>query len=150
MKMPSFWENLKVDGQDMRMYTSVPRGSGPFPAIVVAQHGGGVDTFIQSICDRLAGDGYAAVAPDLFHRITPEMLADGSRPFNHLSDPDIIADVNAAVDFLRNHRAIDGERLGITGSHQPALQGGSPLLWWQHYGALGQGYQESLRADQWH
>jgi len=113
--MTSFWENLKVDGQDMRMYASVPSGSGPFPAIVVAQHGGGVDTFIQSICDRLAGEGYAAVAPDLFHRITPEMLADGSRPINHLSDPDIVGDINTTVDWLRNHRSIDGERLGITG-----------------------------------
>ena len=47
--MTSFWENFKVDGQDMRMYASVPSGSGPFPAIVVAQHGGGVDQFIQSI-----------------------------------------------------------------------------------------------------
>jgi len=113
--MPSFWENLKVSGQDMRMYASVPRGSGPFPAIVVAQHGGGVDKFIQSICDRLAGEGYAAVAPELDHRTTPEMLADGSTKAQHRSDPDIIADINAAVDWLRNHRSIDGERLGITG-----------------------------------
>jgi carboxymethylenebutenolidase len=113
--MPSFWENLKVDGQDMRMYASVPRGSGPFPAIVVAQHGGGVDTFIQSICDRLAGEGYAAVAPELDHRITPEMLADGSTRAQHRSDPEIIADINATVDWLRNHRAIDRERLGVTG-----------------------------------
>ena len=113
--MPSFWETIKVSGQDMKMYTSVPRGSGPLPAVVVAQHGGGVDTFIQSICGRLAGDGYAGVAPDLDHRTTPEMLADGSTKGQHRSDPDIIADVNATVDWLRNHRSIDRERLGITG-----------------------------------
>jgi len=113
--MPSFWENLKVDGQDVRMYASVPRGSGPFPAVVVIHPANGVEQFVQSICDRLSGEGYAAVAPDLFHRITDDMLADGSRRIEHLSDPDIIADVNATVDFLRNHSAIDGERLGITG-----------------------------------
>ena len=113
--MPSFTEKLQVDGKQMDLYASVPRGSGPFPAIVVAQHGGGVDTFIRSICDRLAEEGYAAVAPDLDHRITQEMLADGSTRGQHRSDPDLIADINATVDWLRNHRSIDGERLGITG-----------------------------------
>src|ERR687892_430765 len=32
-KMPSFWEKLQVDGQEMDVYASVPSGSGPFPAI---------------------------------------------------------------------------------------------------------------------
>jgi carboxymethylenebutenolidase len=113
--MPSFWEKLQVNGQETDLYASVPRGSGPFPAVVVAQHGGGVDKFIQTICDRLAEEGYAAVAPNLYHRITDDMLADGSRPVQHLKDPEIVADINAAVDFLRNHSAIDGERIGVTG-----------------------------------
>jgi carboxymethylenebutenolidase len=108
-------ETIKVGGQDMQMYASVPRGSGPFPAIVVAQHGGGVDQFIQTMCDRFAEEGYAAVAPQLYHRITDDMLADGSRPVQHLSDPEIVADINATVDWLRNHSAIDGERIGVTG-----------------------------------
>jgi carboxymethylenebutenolidase len=114
-KTPSFWEKLQVDGQEMDVYASAPSGSGPFPAIVVAQHGGGVDRFIQTICDRFAGEGYAAVAPSLDHRITAEMLADGSRPADHRSDPQIIADINATVDWLQNHSSIDGERIGITG-----------------------------------
>ncbi len=113
--MPSFTEKIQVDGKQVDLYASVPRGAGPFPAIVVAQHGGGVDTFIRSICDRLAGEGYAAVAPDLDHRITQQMLADGSARGQHRSDADLIADINATVDWLRNHRSIDGERLGITG-----------------------------------
>ena len=101
----------------MDLYASVPSGSGPFPAIVVSQHGGGVDQFIQTICDRLAEAGYAAVAPNLYHRV-PDSIRNADprpRPWDILSDPEIIADINATVDFLRNHPAIDGERLGITG-----------------------------------
>ena len=113
--MPSFTEKIQVDGQQMDLYASVPRGSGPFPAVVVAQHGGGVDTFIRSICDRLAGEGYVAVAPDLYHSITEAMIADGSRKFQHLDDGQIVADINATVEFLRKHRSVDGERLGVTG-----------------------------------
>ena len=115
--MPSFWENIQVDGQDMDMYASVPSGSGPFSAIVVSQHGGGVDRFIQTICDRFAEAGYAAVAPNLYHR-TPDDVLNGDprpRPWDVLSDPDIVADINATVDFLRNHPAINGDKIGITG-----------------------------------
>ena len=70
--MPSFWEKVQVNGADMDVYVSVPDGSGPFPAIVVAQHATGVDKFIQDVVGKLAKAGYAAVAPDLFHRITDE------------------------------------------------------------------------------
>ena len=113
--MPSFSETLKVDGQDMEAYVSVPGGSGPFPAVVVIQAAGGVNEFIRGVSDKLAAEGYATVAPDLFHRITDPSITDGIAKAGMLSDPEVIADVNAAVDFLRGHSAIDGERIGITG-----------------------------------
>ena len=76
--MASFWEKLTVDGSEMDMYASVPSSSSgfsaPFPAVVVAQHGGGVDEFIRTICARFAEDGYAAVAPNLYHRISDDVM----------------------------------------------------------------------------
>ena len=113
--MPSFSETLKVDGQEMEAYTSVPIGSGPFPAVVVIQAIGGVNEFIRGVVDKLAGEGYAAVAPDLFHRITDPAISEPMARGATLSDPEIVADVNAAVDFLRGHSAIDSDRIGITG-----------------------------------
>ena len=69
--MPAFTEHLQVNGEDMEMYTSVPSGSGPFPAVVVAFHVGGVDDFDRVMADRLAEAGYVAVVPDMFHRLLP-------------------------------------------------------------------------------
>ena len=68
--MPSFWEKIHVSGQDMDLYASVPSGSGPFPAVVVIHPAGGVAEFTQGIANKLADEGYVAVCPDLFHRIT--------------------------------------------------------------------------------
>ncbi|PKB72604.1 MAG: hypothetical protein BZY75_06190 [SAR202 cluster bacterium Io17-Chloro-G7] len=113
--MPSSWETVVVDGQDMDVYLSRPEGDGPYPAVIVSQHGGGVDQFIQEMSDRLAAEGYAAAAPNLFHRYTEEMLADRSHRVQHLSDPDIVADINATVEFLRGHQSVNGDRIGITG-----------------------------------
>ena len=112
--MPSFRENLQVDGQDMETYVSVPSGSGPFPAIVVIQAAGGVNDFITGVCDNLSAEGYAAVAPNLFHRLDPS-IPNGPPKARMLKDPEIVADVNITMDFLRGHPGIDGERIGITG-----------------------------------
>ena len=99
----------------MDLYASVPDGSGPFPAVVVAHPASGVGEFTQSIADRLALEGYAAVAPNRFHRVTGEMLAGGGAAGQFLNDPETVDDMNATVDFLRNHPAIDGGRIGIIG-----------------------------------
>ena len=113
--MPSFTETLQVNGQEMPTYVSVPSGAGPFPAVVVIQTIGGVNQFIKDQSDKLAGEGYAAVAPDLFHRITDPTLTDPFERGATLSDPEIIADCNAAMDFLLGHSAVDNDRIGITG-----------------------------------
>jgi carboxymethylenebutenolidase len=113
--LASSWETVKVGDKDMEVYASLPSGPGPFAAVVVSQHGGGVDQFIRDMADNLAGEGYAAVAPNLFHRYTEDMLADRAGRIQHLSDPEIVADISATVNYLQAHSAVDGERIGITG-----------------------------------
>ena len=71
--MTSSMETVKVGGSDMGIYLGMPHGNGPFPAVVVSQAAGGVDEFIQSIVDQLAAEGYAAAAPELYHRTTEEI-----------------------------------------------------------------------------
>jgi carboxymethylenebutenolidase len=113
--MPSFWEKVEVEGREMDLYASVPSGSGPFAAVVVAHPASGVGEFTQSVADRLAAAGYAAVAPNRFHRVPQDVLASGQAAGQFLNDLETIADMNATVDFLRNHPAIDGERIGVIG-----------------------------------
>ena len=112
--MPSFWESVNVDGQSMDLYASAPDGPGPFPGVVVIHPAGGVNEFPQRICDHLAEQGYAAVSPDLFHRITDSSMS-GVEKAGSLLDPQVLADVNAAVDFLQSHPSVIGDRIGITG-----------------------------------
>ena len=113
--MASWWKRTEADGCDMDLYVRVPKEETPFPGVVVIHHGYGVDRFTREITDHLASEGYAAVAPDLFHRVTASMLADGSASWDYLSDWEVVSDVNAAVDLLVSDPAIDSERLGITG-----------------------------------
>ena len=95
--MPSFWETIDVNGIEMNTYVSVPEGDGPFPAVVVAHHAPGVDKFMQDITNKLSSSGYAAVAPDLFHRITDELVVSTGKSkrdqpvsYTHLTLPTIL------------------------------------------------------------
>jgi len=114
--MPSFTDKLTVGGSEMNMYAALPDGSGPHPAVVIAFHVGGLDDFDRTMADQLAEAGFVAVVPDLFHRFSKEVM-DGPRldRLGHLKDADIIADMNAAVDFLTANSAINGDRIGVTG-----------------------------------
>ena len=102
---------IKADGLDMDVYFSLPSGPGPFPAIIISQHAGGVDQFIR----ETAVHGYAVAAPNLFHSYTEELLAERLQRSQHLSDPLIISDIKCTVDFLRAQASVNGDRIGITG-----------------------------------
>jgi carboxymethylenebutenolidase len=111
----SNWQQTQSDNSMMRMYVSVPAGSGPFPAMVVIQHQGGVDEFVEKMTIRLADAGYVAAAPDLYHRDGPDCKDDIATRRGRLGDRRIINDVNACAGFLHQHHAVDGKRLGIIG-----------------------------------
>ncbi len=84
--------------------------SGPAKGgIVVIQEIFGVNHHIRTVCDRLAGEGYAAVAPALFDRqqpnfesgYSPDEIAN-ARKF--VANPDwaaMMRDVQAAIDVLK-------------------------------------------------
>lgn len=113
--MTELWESIPVDDQTMRGFTVVPRGTGPFPGLVVVQGRGGVDAFILEATRRLGAAGYLSVAPELYHRQDPDDGADGETRRARLLDTEVIQDVNAAVDFLERHGGVVRDRIGIVG-----------------------------------
>ena len=126
--MASSWTALEVDNDRMDVYLSTPSAAGPAPGVIVIQHAGGVDNFIQTMCDRLAAEGYVAAAPDLFHRQDdnileevkdmppgPERLQKLMGKLAKFDDDEIVRDVEATLDLLRSHEAVAGGPVGITG-----------------------------------
>jgi carboxymethylenebutenolidase len=55
-----------------------PKGSGPWPGLIVIQEWWGLDNQTKSIADRFASVGYLAFAPDLFHGELAK-LGDGEK-----------------------------------------------------------------------
>jgi dienelactone hydrolase len=48
------WERIDVDGSPMRLYVGTPSLGRACPAVIVIQHGPGVDKFIEDRVDTLA------------------------------------------------------------------------------------------------
>src|SRR5213593_1320772 len=74
--MASSWENVKVDNSSMPLYVSVPESGGPIPGIVVVHGQSGLENFIKDTTHMFALQGYAAVAPNLYHRDAPDCKDD--------------------------------------------------------------------------
>ena len=113
--MASRWEEIKVDNNPMKLYVSQPDGAGLFPPVVVIQHQGGVDKFMEEMTERIAAAGYFGICPDLYHRDPPDCQDDGPTRRSRLRDATVIKDINATVDFLKAHSSVDSARLGIVG-----------------------------------
>jgi carboxymethylenebutenolidase len=119
--MPVSWVDVKVDGQTMEGYLTQPATSGRYPAVVVIQEIWGVNSHIQAVTDRLPSQGYVGFAPALFHRegrmtlgLYEEMETALAR-LGHCTDAHIIADVKAAVAYVKAQPFVDPQRIGIVG-----------------------------------
>src|SRR5918997_7148183 len=113
--MPSSWESTTVENSTMPLYLSVPERGGPVPGIVVVHGQSGLETFIKETTHMLALQGYAAVAPDLYHRDGPDCKDDNMTKKSRVRDNKIINDITQAMQILKHHRQVDGARLGIVG-----------------------------------
>lgn len=112
--MAGRWDTIEADGK-MRCYVTIPAGGGPSAAVVVIQHAGGVDQFIQTLTDRIAEAGFVGIAPDLYHRDDPDAGDDALTRMSHLRDNNIVVDVNAAVEHVKTLPEASGAKIGITG-----------------------------------
>ena len=95
-------------------YLAHPAGSA-HPGVVVIHDVWGLSDHSRDIARRLAGDGFAALAVNLYRRLPEVKIEDPGRFIRGLSDPAALAEVQAAVDFLGAHPAVSGHRIAVVG-----------------------------------
>lgn len=98
-----------TDKHQLGAYRADPQGASK-GGLVVVQEIFGVNHHIRAVCDRLAGLGYAAVAPAVFDRFvrnfesgyTPDEIANARSYLGNLNWDHMMADIAAAVDDLKS------------------------------------------------
>jgi carboxymethylenebutenolidase len=93
---------------------AAPTGTPPGAVLVVHENKGLTD-FIRAFTGRLAGDGYAALAPDLLSRVGGTAAApDATAALGNLSSADLVADLRSGLDELaRRHPGVPLAAVGF-------------------------------------
>ncbi len=90
-----------------------PSGSGP--GVVVIQEWWGLTDHIASITDRLAAEGFVALAPDLYGGKTTHDADEAGALLMSLPVDQAARDLAGAVDFLLSHAAVTSTTVGAVG-----------------------------------
>jgi carboxymethylenebutenolidase len=150
---------IPVSDGEIPAYRAMPATGTNFPIILVIQEIFGVHAYIQDVCRRLAKQGYLAIAPALFTRQGDvSQLTDiptiFSQVVSKVPDQQVMADLDATVNWAVKSSNGNGDKLGITGycwggritwlyaAHNPQVKAG--VAW---YGLLN-GERKELTPKQ--
>ena len=100
-----------------------PSGSGP--GVIVIQEWWGLTDHIADVTDRLAAEGFVALAPDLFGGRTTHDADEAGQLMSELPVDQAARDLGGAVDFLLGHDAVTSATVGAVGF---CMGGGFVLL----------------------
>ena len=89
--------------------------TGTPPGIVLIHDVWGLGDHARDLAQRLASEGFGALAVDLYRREGDVKIEDPGAWMRALSDPEVLADVQAGIDFLAGERPTAGRPVGVTG-----------------------------------
>ncbi|HZO81864.1 MAG TPA: dienelactone hydrolase family protein [Candidatus Binataceae bacterium] len=90
----------------MPCFLARPATGGPYPGVVVVMEAFGLNANIRRITERLAAEGFIAIAPNLYFRqpdnvVGYDNLPGALRLMGTLRDEQVVADMTAAIDYLK-------------------------------------------------
>ena len=107
----------------LRCWWSVPEGQPPRGAVLVLPEVFGVNGWVRSVADRLAAEGYAALALPIFARTAPDLelgydaegLALGREHRDAVTAQAFLDDARRAIAFLQGQQPLACRGIGVVG-----------------------------------
>ena len=116
---------VKVQNSDLAIdaYLSLPKRLGTYPGVIVVQEIFGVNEHIRDVTDRLAGEGYVAIAPAIYQRQAPgfavgyseEEVKQGREYKVQTQANELISDLQATIDYLYSLPQVKQSGVGTIG-----------------------------------
>jgi len=104
-----------VDLGDSRAYLSLPESAKFHSAVLVIHEWWGLNEHIKHWADRLAADGYAALAVDLYGGAVATTPAEARRAMTAVDEEQALATLQAALQFLRDDERVHAEKRACIG-----------------------------------
>ena len=92
-----------------------PPAAGEGPAVIVLQEWWGLDSHIRSVCDRLAAEGFFALAPDLYAGETTTEPSEAEQKMMALKMGEVEQDMCGAAAYLAAQPGFKGPGVGAIG-----------------------------------
>jgi carboxymethylenebutenolidase len=113
-------ESLPTADGLMPVYLCQPEGKGPHPAVIVVMEAFGLNAHIKSVAERVAREGYVAVAPDFFYRFGSPIVPyeEVPRAIGYIQRFDwsaLMAEVGVVIHHLKSLPEVRADRLGVVG-----------------------------------
>jgi carboxymethylenebutenolidase len=105
---------FQSNGGTANGYLAVP-ASGKGPGVVVIQEWWGLVPHIKDVCDRLATEGFAALAPDLYHGKSTTSPDEAGKLMMALRIDEAERDLRGAANYLLSNDATAGSKVGTVG-----------------------------------
>ncbi|MGH3696866.1 MAG: dienelactone hydrolase family protein [Pseudonocardiaceae bacterium] len=105
---------FRSNGATAHGYLALPTG-GSGPGVVVIQEWWGLTSHIADVANRLAAEGFVALAPDLFGGTTTHDADEAGRLMQDLPVDQAARDLGGAVDYLLGHDAVTSSTIGAVG-----------------------------------
>lgn len=102
------------EGQNVHGYLALPEG-GKGQGVIVIQEWWGLTEHIRDVADRLAAEGFVALAPDLFGGSVAHDGAEAAEMMSKLPEELGAKLLAGAVDFLLGLEAVTGSTVGTIG-----------------------------------
>jgi carboxymethylenebutenolidase len=106
----------------MAAYVARPAAPGRHPGLIVFQEAFGVNSHIRNVTERFAARGYAAIAPELFHRTAPAGFEGDYKDFPSLmphyqavTNEAAQADIRAVYDWLSSSPNLEADQISSVG-----------------------------------
>lgn len=116
--------HFETNGHSCSGYLAVPKDA-TGPGVVVIQEWWGLVPHIKKVADRLAGEGFVALAPDLYHGEQTVEPDEAGKLMMQVEIDEAARDMNGAVRYLEHHPAVKGTGVGVVGF----CMGGGLALW---------------------
>lgn len=123
MEVTSERLTIPVGSASMGAYLARPASGGPHPGVIVFMEIFGLNGHIRAVTDRLAAEGFVALAPDVFHRTAPGVelayddqgLGRGFKLMEQTKASEAMEDAKAAIATLHARSDVKGRGVGAMG-----------------------------------
>jgi carboxymethylenebutenolidase len=117
------WVKVNNQGFELDAYLAMPETAGIYPGVIVIQEIFGVNQHIQEVTDKLASEGYYAIAPAIYQRQAPGFAVGYSEEETKLGREykvktqakELLGDIQACIIYLYSQPQVKQSGVGSIG-----------------------------------